>query len=107
MRGEMTFAMKDVTRLSVIQSLLEGKMVHTEAALALGLSMRQVQRMKRRVKIFGLAGILHGNRGRPPVHAYSPEERIRIITLAEGRYFDFNFSHLSVLSRWVASPLVR
>lgn len=95
MRGEVTFTMKDVTRLSVVQSLLEGKMVNREAALALGLSMRQVQRMKRRVEVLGPAGILHGNRGRPPVHAFSPEERIRIITLAEERYFDFNFSHLS------------
>lgn len=95
MRGEVTFTMREVTRYSIIQSLLEGKMVNKEAVLSLNLSLRQVQRMKRKVEVLGPAGILHGNRGRSPSHAFSSEAQNRIITLAEERYFDFNFSHLS------------
>ena len=47
MRGDATFTVKEMTRYSIVQSLLEGKMVNTEAVLALGLSLRQVQRMRR------------------------------------------------------------
>ena len=95
MRGEETFTMKEVTRYSVIQSLLERKMVNREAALCLGLSMRQVQRIRKKVKVRGPLGIIHGNTGRLSSHAFPPQERYRIITVAEDRYFDFNFSHLS------------
>ena len=95
MRGEVTFTMKEMTRYGIIQSLLEGKMVNREAALALDLSMRQVKRLKRKVEPLGPAGVLHGNKGRLPAHAYSPEKKHLIITMAEERYFDFNFSHLS------------
>ncbi|MGC9976899.1 MAG: hypothetical protein ABSC57_09350 [Syntrophales bacterium] len=50
MRGEMTFTMKEMTRYDVIQSLLEEKMINREAALVLSLSVRQVQRLKRKVE---------------------------------------------------------
>lgn len=50
MRGELTFTMKEMTRYDVIQSLLEEKMINREAALALSLSVRQVQRLKRKVE---------------------------------------------------------
>jgi len=95
MRGEVTFTMKEVTRYRIVQRVLEGKIVNKEAASALGLSIRQVKRLKRKVEHLGPAGVLHGNKGRVPAHAYSPEERSRVIAVAEERYFDFNFSHLS------------
>ena len=95
MRGEVTFTMKEVTRYRIVQRVLEGKIVNREAASALGLSIRQVKRLKRKVEHLGPAGVLHGNKGRVPAHAYSPEERSRVIAVAEERYFDFNFSHLS------------
>jgi len=87
--------MKEMTRYSVIQSLLERKMVNREAAQAIGLSLRQVQRIKRKVESLGPEGVLHGNKGRSPSHAFSPEKKCQVITLAEKRYFDFNFSHLA------------
>ena len=48
MRGEVTFTMREATRYSLIDSLLEGKMVNKDAASALRLSLRQVKRIKRR-----------------------------------------------------------
>ena len=70
MRGEVTFTMKEMTRYSVIQSLLERKMVNREAAQAIGLSLRQVQRIKRKVESLGPEGVLHGNKGRSPSHCH-------------------------------------
>lgn len=95
MRGDVTFTMQEVTRYSLIQSLLEGKMNNKDVASALRLSLRQIKRLKQKVKAMGASGVVHGNKGRLPIHTFSPAERHQIISLAEGRYRDFNFSHLS------------
>lgn len=94
-REGMIFTMKEVTRFSVIDSLMDRKMTNQQAASALDLSRRQVQRLKKRVEALGPAGVCHGNRRRRPAHAFDPTDKRRIIDLAETRYFDFNFSHLA------------
>ncbi|MBA7578627.1 hypothetical protein ES708_20492 [subsurface metagenome] len=90
-----TFTMGETIRYGVIQALLEKRMKNTEAALALGLSVRQVQRIKKKVARQGPEGLLHGNRGRRSSHSFSPEKKGRVVKLTKERYFDFNFSHLS------------
>jgi transposase len=95
MTGEATFTMKEVTRYRLMQSLLEGKMVNKDAASALRLSVRQIKRIKKRVRKEGACGIFHGNKGRLPPHAFSSAMKHQIITLAQKRYEGFNFSHLS------------
>jgi len=95
MKEGATFTMKEMTRYQVIKSLLEGKMTNEIAAMALGLSRRQIQRVKKKVYQLGPLGIVHGNRGRPPPHAFSHEFRDRVVELVKTTYFDFNFSHLS------------
>ncbi len=95
MDTEVTFTMKELKRYEVIQFLMAKKMTNAQAAACLGLSTRQIIRIKKKVMLKGPAGVLHGNRGRPPVRACSPELRARVIELAKSRYFDFNFSHLS------------
>lgn len=92
---EVTFTMKELKRYGVIQSLMAKKMTNAEAAACLGLSTRQIIRIKKKVLQKGPLGVIHGNRDRPPVHACSPELRAKVIQLAKSRYFDFNFSHLS------------
>jgi len=47
MEEGVTFTMEETIRYGVIQALLEKRMKNTEAALALGLSIRQVQRIKK------------------------------------------------------------
>ncbi len=43
------FTLEDAKRYGVIEALIEGKMTNGEAADALNLSKRQVQRMKKKV----------------------------------------------------------
>ena len=95
MKGEVTFTMREIKRYGVIKALLENKMTNKEAARALNLSSRQIKRIKKKVKEFGSLGVLQGNKGRKPPHAFSEEKRLEIIKLVKNRYFDFNFSHLS------------
>ena len=86
---------EEVKRYGVVAAANEGRMTNRDAAAPLGMSVRQVQRMKGRVKRDGPSGVRHGNRGRPSSRAFPPELKDRVITLANETYFDFNFSHLS------------
>ena len=95
MRNEVTFTMSEMNRYGVIQALLEKKMSITEAVLALDLSTRHVKRIKKKVIQGGPRALHHGNRERPPSHAFSPEFKQQVIEVAQRCYFDFNFSHLS------------
>lgn len=95
MREGVTFMTEDVRRYGVVAALLDGKMTNGEAAGALGLSVRQVKRIKKRVKEEGPSGIRHGNRERSSPRAFSKEFKDRIMALARKKYFDFNFSHMS------------
>jgi transposase len=94
-RKGVTFMTEEVRRYGVISALLEGRMTNDEAAGALNMSVRQVQRIKGRVKREGPLGIRHGNCDRSSWRTFPAEFRERVIALAHEKYFDFNFSHLS------------
>src|SRR5947208_13508699 len=66
-----------------------------EAARVLGLSVRQVRRIRRRVAEGGRAGLQHGNRGRVPVNKLRAVVRARILRLRGGKYRDFNDVHFT------------
>lgn len=66
-----------------------------EVALALGVSVRQVQRMKKALAEEGPAGLAHGNRGSIPKHALVPETAASVVELYRARYGDFNFTHFT------------
>jgi transposase len=85
----------EVRRYGVIAALLDGKMTNPEAAAVLGVSVRQVKRIKGKVKREGPSGVKHGNRGRPSCRAFPQEIKERTMALAREKYFDFNFSHLA------------
>ena len=61
--------------------------------LQLGLSVRQVRRIRRRVGAGGRAGLQHGNRGQVPVNKLRAAVRARILRLRRDRYRDFNDVH--------------
>ena len=57
-------SMKEADRLAVVTKLINKQLVAAEAALQLGLTVRQVKRIKKRVKNLGAAGLAHRGRGR-------------------------------------------
>jgi len=91
----VTFTMEDMKRYSVVKAVMDRKMTTSEGAAALGLSVRQLRRIKKKVRRNGMAGIRHGNCGRPPAHAFPEKFKKRVIKVVKRRYMDFNFSHLS------------
>ena len=95
MSREESITMAELNRYEGIKSLLDGKLTNKEAGRSLQLTVRQIQRIKKRVFGEGVRGVFHGNKGRKPLHAFSAEFKGEAMDLFKRKYFDFNFSHLS------------
>jgi transposase len=91
----MTLTPEEGRRLHVL-TLLEGKRISLgQAAEALGLTPRQVRRLRVRLRREGPAALIHGNRGRRSVHRLPEDCRAQILALARGRYAGLNDVHLT------------
>jgi len=89
---------RERTKLYVARCLLDGKMTISEAAEVLGLSERQVKRIKKGVKEFGEAFVIHKNRGRKPHHALTDELKNLVVEHRNSsNYSRANFSHFQEL----------
>jgi len=61
---ELRVSQKDVHRMHVVRLTLEGRETVGRAAKRLGISPRQMKRLRRKMKERGVEGLLHGNRGK-------------------------------------------
>ncbi len=98
----LTLSTKHLRRAEILTRLVSGNLSTLEAAQLLGLTTRQVRRLRRRFTSEGVASLLHGNTGRRPTNRTAPAavERLRALCSATGAYHDFNVSHLAdVLAR--------
>ena len=88
---------KEQRRAMIVTAVIEGRLTAGEAAELMSLSGRQERRLRRAFLCDGPAALVHGNRGRPPVHSLDPGVRSHVIALAEGIYAGCNDQHLSEL----------
>ena len=82
-------------RLDAVERIDGGRLTNREAAEVLGLSTRQVRRLRRAVERRGAAGVVHGNRGRAPSNRVSEALRGRIVALRRKQYSGFNDQHFT------------
>ena len=82
-------------RLEAVERIGGGKLTTREAAEVLGLSPRQVRRLRRAVEQRGAAGVVHGNQGRAPGNRVAAELGARIIALRRQKYEGFNDQHFT------------
>lgn len=94
MRG-VTLSVKEQKRLVVVLEVEAGRMIGREAAEVLGLSLRQVRRLIAAYQREGVAGLAHGNRGRPSSRTTPEEVQSRILELARSDYQDYNDTHFT------------
>lgn len=80
---------KDVLRNQVMAQVVEGKLDQASAASRLGISVRQVKRLKRRLQDEGTQGLLSKKRGRPSNRRTPPEVLAKALALIGERYADF------------------
>lgn len=92
---EVTLTLKQLQRYETCRAVLERRMTVRAAAPALGLSERQLYRIKKRVRRQGPLGVIHGNAGRDPSNKTPGRVREKVIRLATTDYAEFNFSHLA------------
>ena len=91
----MTLTPEEGRRLHVL-TLLEGKRISPgQAAEALGLTPRQVRRLRVGLRREGPAALIHGNRRRHATHRLPEDLRTQIVALARGRYAGLNDVHLT------------
>lgn len=91
----ITLSHQEIDRLSVIQSAIRRQLTQAEAALQLGIGIRQVKRLIRAYRIQGAAGLISGHRGKRPNNAIDDAVRRQALQLVQAHYADFSptFAH--------------
>src|SRR5258708_9057060 len=86
----LSMSRKEVPRAGLLKAALVGRITNAQGARALGLSVRQFRRLKRRFREGGARGLLHALRGRPGNRQLAPQARAQIATLMTTTYAGFN-----------------
>jgi transposase len=92
----ITMTVRDQRRARVLSRVLVGELTMAEGSTELGLSERQLWRMRAAFIGKGPAGLVHGNRGRVSARRIDADRRTRIVELRVG-YGPVNDSHFCEL----------
>ena len=84
----------ELVRLRVIETTFSDRAARDAAAM-LRLSVRQVFRLKARVRTRGARGVIHGNTGRRPANAKPVSLRQRVLELHETQFPKYNDYHFA------------
>lgn len=90
MREGITLNSHDQTRLKALLDLEADRMTIADVSELLGVTERRVRGLLADLRSQGAAGLIHGNRGRAPANACSPEVAARVLELWQGKYLGFN-----------------
>lgn len=80
---------KEIDRVPVMEKPVRGEMKIFKAAAALGLSIRQVKRIKKRFVREGKSGLIHRSRGQVSNRRLPQAENERILRIVKEKYWDF------------------
>jgi len=90
-RGDIIrMSMKELKRIPVIHSVLNGQITQQEAANILGLCREQVGRITAKVREEGDIGLIDKSRGKPSNRATPPKTKDRILYLCRTEYKGFS-----------------
>lgn len=89
-RGDIIMlSTKELRRLKIIQTVMDGKMTQTEAGKIIGLTARQIRRIVNQVKKHGDKGICHKSRGKPSNRRRPLELKDRALKQYQEKYAGF------------------
>lgn len=92
---ELRVSQRELHRIHVVRLTIEGRESVGRGAKLLGISARQMKRLRRKMKERGVKGLLHGNRGKQPWNKTASGKIEKVIQLAQGRYQGLNDTHLT------------
>jgi transposase len=87
--GIITMSMRELDRLRVIQAVAERRLKPGRAAVRLGLTVRQVERLLWRYREHGALGVASGKRGRASNRKLDDVLAQRAVNIIRERYADF------------------
>jgi transposase len=90
-----TLSRKELHRPGLLKALCGGRLTNAQVAAALGITVRQVRRLKRRFEAGGPAALAHGNRGRPSPRRVPAAVQRAVLRLMTTVYVGFNDTHLT------------
>lgn len=76
-------------KFEIITSVLNKKITNGQAAKKLGLSIRQIQRLKIEVRNHGSAALIHHLKGKPSNHKLYQAVKLEALSLVKEKYSDF------------------
>ena len=92
--------MNEEKKYETIKRLVDEGGNKERAAMTLGITRRQVNRLIRKYQEAGKAAFVHGNRGRKPSTTIPQATRQAIVDLYRTKYYDANFAHFTeILAR--------
>ncbi len=86
---------KQWKRLEVLERLEAGEWTMVIAAKVLGLSVRQLRRLRRSYEFCGHCAVVHGNTERSPPNRISEATRALIVKFRQKKYSGFNDQHFT------------
>ena len=92
--GKITLSQKQLKTLTVINRFIDKSISRQQAAKLLGLSTRQITRLKKGVLASGAESLIHKNTGRKPAHAVSDETKEAVLKIfSRPEFSGVNFLH--------------
>ena len=93
-KGWITLSQEQLKTYKVINSFIDKHISRDQAAQLLGLSTRQISRLKKGIVTSGAESLIHKNTGRKPAHALKEEMKEEILKIRSNPDFDgINFLH--------------
>jgi len=90
---KLEMSKQEARKVTIIEELMAGRFTNSQAAELLGLSVRQVQRLKAEAAVHGVMSILHKNRRRKPANALEPEVAESIFQIYQAELAGYNYCH--------------
>ena len=90
---EVILTMKEINIYQTIKNLVEKNGNKQRAAVKLGCSLRNINRLIQKYKTYGKEAFSHKNKGKNPINKISQEVSNKIIQLYKEKYYDFNWCH--------------
>lgn len=98
--------LREARRLGLLEAAGRGEVTNVQVGHALGLSVRQVRRLRRKLERNGVRALLHGNRGRVSARRLATPARERVQALlqdSEARLNDTHVADLLTEEGWTVS----
>src|SRR5918992_4164067 len=92
---ELRVNQRELHRMHVVRLTLQGRERVGRGAKVLGISTRQMKRLRRKMKEQGVEGLVHGNRGKQAWNKTAAEKIEKLIQWVRGRYQGLNDTHLT------------